>query len=282
MHTSVFLEEAVASLNIQKKGTYIDATYGKGGHSRLIVEKGGQVLAIEWDPTQIPQTPPKGIQIAKGNYADIAFIAEQYKFVPVDGILFDFGLSMNQLEEGNKGLSYRKLDEPLDMRISNEGITAAEILNEYSEQELANAFMKFSEEIKSNDIAKQIVMFRRRKQFETVQDLVSAIDKGLKEVSSVREYAEKVYARIFQALRIIVNEEFNNINKGLEDGLNILKPGGRIVTITFHSLEDRIVKLFARQHKHEVLEEKIDVEQSRKLRSFERSATLRIIEKKLT
>ncbi len=282
MHTSVFLEEAIASLNIQKNGTYIDATYGKGGHSHLIKEKGGKVLAIEWDPSQIPQTPQKGIEIAKGNYADIAFIAEQYKFVPADGILFDFGLSMDQLKEGKKGLSFKNGNEPLDMRISNEGRTAAEVLNEFSEQELADSFMKFSEEIKSNDIAKQIAIFRRRKPFETVQDLLSAIDKGLKDVSSVREYAEKVYARIFQALRIIVNEEFNNINKGLEDGLSILKPGGRIVTITFHSLEDRIVKLFARQHKHEVIEEKVDVEQVRKLRSFERSATLRIIEKKLT
>lgn len=279
MHTSVFLEEAIASLNIQKKGKYIDATYGKGGHSRAIVEAGGQVLAIEWDPSQIPQTKQKGIEIAKGNFADIQFIAQEYNFSPVDGILFDFGLSMNQLEDGKKGLSFRKLEDPLDMRISNEGTTAAEILNTYSEQELIDSLMKFSEEIKTKDIVKQIIIARRRNKFETVEDLVSAIDKALKDLSNNKEFAQKVYARIFQALRIMVNEEFNNINKGLEDGLRILKPGGRIVTITFHSLEDRIVKLFARQHKAEVIEEKIDVEKSRKLRSFERSATLRILEK---
>ncbi|HRN70617.1 MAG TPA: 16S rRNA (cytosine(1402)-N(4))-methyltransferase RsmH [Candidatus Woesebacteria bacterium] len=282
MHTSVFLEEAIASLNIQKKGKYIDATYGKGGHSRAIVEKGGDVLAIEWDPSQIPSTKQTGIEIAKGNFANIQFIAQEYKFIPVDGILFDFGLSMDQLEEGKKGLSFRKLEEPLDMRISNEGITAAEIINEYAEHELADAFMKFSEEIKSAAIAKQIGILRRKKPLQKVQDLNNAIDKALKELSKNREFTEKVYARIYQALRIMVNEEFNNINKGLEDGLSILSPGGRIVTITFHSLEDRIVKLFARQHKAEVIEEKIDVEKARKLRSFERSATLRILEKKLT
>lgn len=282
MHTSVFLDEAIASLNITKNGKYIDATYGKGGHAREIVAKGGHVLAIEWDPTQIPLEKQKGIEIARGNYADMEFIAEEYSFIPTDGILFDFGLSMNQLEEGKRGLSYRKLDEPLDMRISNEGKTAMEILNEYSEVELADLFMKFSEEIKSKDIAKQIVIGRRKKEIKTVEDLRNVIDKALKNVSKSRELAEKVYARIFQALRIIVNEEFNNINKALEGALKIVKPGGRIVIITFHSLEDRIVKLFARQHKHEVIEEKVDVEKVRQLRSFERSAILRIIEKKIS
>lgn len=282
MHTTVFLEEAVASLNIKKGGKYIDATYGKGGHARGIVEKGGTVLAIEWDPSQIPQGKQKGIEIARGNYADMEFIAGQYNFIPADGILFDFGLSMDQLEEGKKGLSYKKLEEPLDMRISNTGKTAQEILNEYSEAELTDAFMKYSEEIKSHDIAKQIVISRRRKPLETVQDLVSVIDKALKELSRNREFIQKVYARIFQALRIVVNEEFNNISNGLEAALKIVRPGGRIVVITFHSLEDRIVKLFARQHKHEVVEEKVDVEQVRDLRSFERSAILRIIEKNVS
>lgn len=282
MHTSVFLEEAVSALQIKKNGKYIDSTYGKGGHARNIVSKGGKVLAIEWDPAQIPAEKLKGIEVAKGNFADMQFIAEEYGFIPADGILFDFGLSMNQLEEGKKGLSFRKQDEPLDMRISNTGITAQEILNEYSEEELTEAFMKYSEEIKSADIAKQIVMQRRRKPLETVEDLLTAIDKGLKKLSSSRSFANKVYARIFQALRIIVNQEFTNIDRGLEAALNIIKPGGRIVTITFHSLEDRIVKLFIRQHKQEVQEETLAVERLRKLRSFERSATLRIIEKKLS
>jgi len=280
MHTSVFLDEAISSLNIQKNGKYIDSTYGKGGHSRKIVEKGGTVLAIEWDPIQIPTEKQKHIEIAKGNFADIDFIARQYSFVPADGVLFDFGLSMDQLNEGNKGLSYRKLDEKLDMRISNEGATAAEILQTYSEEELADAFMKYSEEIKSNDIAKQIVIQRKRKEIETVGDLLAVIDRAIKGLKDSKEYAAKVYSRIFQALRIIVNEEFNNITKGLEGALAITKPGGRIVTITFHSLEDRIVKLFARQHKTEVTEEKVDVGRTRSLRSFERSAVLRIIEKK--
>ncbi len=280
MHTSVFLEEAIEALLVKKNGKYIDGTYGKGGHSKRIVEKGGKVLAIEWDPAQIPTEKLKNIEIAKGNFADMEFIANEYGFIPADGILFDFGLSMDQLEEGKKGLSFRKLDEPLDMRISNTGKTAREILNEFSEHELSDAFMKFSEEIKSKDIAKQIVIIRRKKPFETVQDLVSAIDKALKDLSKNRVFAEKVYARIFQALRIMVNEEFSNIDRGLAAALKILKPGGRIVAITFHSLEDRIVKMFARQHKNEVIEEKVDVEKVRTLRSFERSATLRIIEKK--
>ncbi len=279
MHTSVFLEEAVQALQIKENGTYIDGTYGNGGHSRKIAEQGGKVLAIEWDPAQIPAEKQTGIEVAKGNFADMEFIAGEYGFIPADGILFDFGLSMNQLEEGKKGLSFRKRDEPLDMRISNTGITAMEILNEYSQEELSESFMKYSEEIKSTDIAKQITIQRRRKKLETVEDLVTAIDKALKQLSSSRSFAEKVYARIFQALRIMVNQEFANIDRGLAAALKIIKPGGRMVTITFHSLEDRIVKLFIRQHKSEVTAETVQVEKVRKLRSFERSATLRIIEK---
>ena len=280
MHTSVFLDEAVEALQVAQKGLYIDATYGKGGHSRKIASMGGKVLAIEWDPVQIPNEKQKNIDIAKGNYADIAFIAKQYGFAPVDGVLFDFGLSMDQLNEGKKGLSYRKLDEVLDMRISNVGITAQEVLEQYSEEELRDAFMKYSEEIKSEDIAKQIVIQRRKKPIVRVGDLLSVIDRAIKGLKDSREYAQKVYSRIFQALRIIVNEEFININKGLEGALQLLKPGGRIVTITFHSLEDRMVKLFAREHKTEVTEEKVDVGRIRGLRSFERSAMLRIIEKR--
>lgn len=279
MHTSVFLEEAIEALNVHNDGRYIDATYGVGGHSREITKRGGLVLAIDLDEKHISHGSTRALQLVQGNYADIEHIANMNTFTAVDGVLFDLGLSMDQLATGGKGLSFKNLSEPLDMRISFADFTASDILNEYSEEELNELFMKYSEEIHSKEIARAITLERRNKRIDTVEDLVSVISKVL-EKKKAKHAFEGTAARIFQALRILVNNEFNNITKGLHGSLQIVKPGGRIVVITFHSLEDRIVKMFIRSHKTEVTDEKINVAKKRELRSFERSATLRVIIKK--
>lgn len=279
MHTSVFLGEAVEALNVVPDGKYIDATYGVGGHARETTRRGGIVLAIDLDEKHISPETSRTLQLVHGNYADIEHIAKMNSFLPVDGVLFDLGLSMDQLASGGKGLSFKNLSEPLDMRIGFADVTAADILNEYSEEVLSELFMKYSEEIYSKEIAQAVIADRRNNRIERVEDLVSIISKVL-EKKKAKHAFEGTSARIFQALRIVVNNEFNNINKALYGALQIVKPGGRIVVITFHSLEDRIVKMFIRNHKKEVSDEKINVAKKRELRSFERSATLRIIIKK--
>ncbi len=279
MHTSVFLEEAIQALDVQNDGKYIDATYGVGGHTREITRRGGLVLAIDLDEKHILHGSTGTMQLVQGNYADIEHIAKMNAFIPVDGVLFDLGLSMDQLATGGKGLSFKNLSEPLDMRISFAEVTAADILNEYSEEVLNELFMKYSEEIHSKEIARAITVERTKKPIQTVEDLVTVIAKVL-EKKKAKHAFEGTAARIFQALRILVNNEFINISKGLEGSLQIVKPGGRIVVITFHSLEDRIVKMFIRSHKTQVTDEKVNVAKKRELRSFERSATLRIIIKK--
>lgn len=279
MHTSVFLEEAIEALNVQKDGKYIDATYGLGGHAREIMHKGGHVLGIDWDQSHISSGSEGKLQLVHGNYSDIEAIAKMNSYIAVDGVLFDLGLSMDQLATGGKGFSYKNLSEPLDMRISFADFTAADILNGYSEVELNELLMKYSEEIYSKDLARAIIVRRSKQKIERVDDLVSIISRVLEKKKKKQDF-ERTSARVFQALRILVNNEFNNITKGLQGALDVVKPGGRIVVITFHSLEDRIVKMFIRAHKKQVEDEKINVAKKRQLRSFERSATLRIIYKK--
>lgn len=272
MHTSVFLEEAVDALNVQKGKKYIDATFGEGGHSRLIQSKGGIVLGIDADKVQA--TKEEELTVVHGNYGNIREIAEGHDFVPSAGVLFDFGLSMVQLRTGGKGLSYRNDNEELDMRLGDSGIPAHEYLNTASFEELSELITKYSEDLSSERIARRIVIFRSKKPIETVGDLKSIINEATRMQGIARE---KTYARIFQAVRIIVNEELTQIKQGLEGAYEILESGGRIVIISFHSIEDRIVKAFVRSKG--LKPKKISVHKNRKLQTFERSATLRIIEK---
>lgn len=272
MHTSVFLEEAVSALDVHEGKKYIDATFGEGGHSRLIQSKGGIVLGIDADTVQA--TKEKEIKVINGNYGDIRKIAEENDFVPVSGILFDFGLSMVQLKTGGKGLSYKNNEEPLDMRLGNDGHTAAEYLNQALPEQLVEDITKYSEDLMSNRIAHRIVRYRSEKQIETVEDLRKVID----DATGLHGRAlEKTYARVFQAIRIIVNDEIRQIQQGLEGAYEILEPGGKIVIISFHSIEDRVVKAFVRSKG--LKKERIPVQKNRKLQTFERSATLRVIEK---
>jgi len=208
-----------------------------------------------------------GINLIHGNFKDIEKIAKENNFYPVDGILFDLGLSMRQLNESGKGFSYKKLTEGLDMRLDGEGVTAGEIINSYSKDQLYEIFSKYSEELDSWPIAQSIIDARRVKKIMTVGDLILAINKVIKD--------EKVYSRIFQALRIETNDELESLKKGLSGAINILKKDGQVAIITFHSLEDRIVKKFVRENNLRQVNKKV-VKGSRMLR-FERSAKLRII-----
>ena len=271
MHNSVFLKEAVDALSVKKEGKYRDETYGVGGHTAEIMRQGGRVLAIDLDPSvSSGQSATK--HIVQGNFSDIKEIAEKDKWFPVRGIIFDLGLSMEQLGKSKKGFSYRNDEDALDMRLSGKGITASEVLNTYSEEELEELIAKYSEEIMSLKIVRKIVAIRKNHPIVTVLDLKKVIE------SVISRSSYDVYARIFQALRIIVNDEINNLRKGLTEAFEIIGKGGKIVVITFHSIEDREVKRIVATLKN-VLETRIDVKRQRALAPYEKSARLRIIQK---
>ena len=214
MHTPVLLEQVIKALDIRKGGLYIDATFGEGGYSKAILDKGGKVLGIDLDPEQIINNhPPAGgsninLKLVEGNFADIEKIAKKNNFYPVDGIVFDLGLSMRQINHSGRGFSFKKLSEPLDMRMSTDTeMTANYLLNRLSEPQLYEIFAKNSEEINSQKIAHEIILKRQFKKLEIVGDLINCIDKA------VGEHDNNAYRRIFQALRIQVNDEFNNLKK---------------------------------------------------------------------
>ncbi|HLC94190.1 MAG TPA: 16S rRNA (cytosine(1402)-N(4))-methyltransferase RsmH [Patescibacteria group bacterium] len=289
MHTPVLLHEAIDGLAIRRGGKYIDATFGEGGHSREILMRGGYVLGIEWNETQYQKSRLAGrrakinyqkeiletekLQLVCGNFADIEKIARENNFFPSEGVLFDLGLSMTQIDEAGRGFSYKKRQEPLDMRMNMSlKETAADMVNRSSPQTLYEIFAKNAEEINSLAIAHAFDRARRVKKIETVGD---ALDVLYSPDLSLRGKREGMVRRIFQALRIAVNHEFENLRKGLEGAFHIVTKG-RIVIITFHQGEERIVKQFARNHNISFLTKKPI---KGKVGTFERSAKLRIIEK---
>lgn len=283
MHTPVLLEEAVEALQITPRGRYIDATAGEGGHLRKMLELGGKVLALDWDSNQIKnlelRIKSENITFAVGNFANIADIAKKNNFYPVDGVLFDLGLSMYQLSSGERGFSFKNLDEPLDMRVSTRTQSrASDVINILGEQELYDLLSKTSEEPLSGPIAQAIVRERVQHRINTVGDLLNAIDTALRQKNIINDFEKvKIYTRIFQGLRIIVNSEFDNLKKGLKQSLDVTRECGRIAIITFHSLEDRIVKQFIRQNNLKTVSKKVVA--GDRTKKFERSAKLRVIEK---
>lgn len=275
MHTSVLLEQVIEALDIEKDGLYVDATFGEGGYSRAIIDKGGKVLGIDWDKDQI-QNPKSEIQkfknlhLVEGNFGDIEKIAKENNFFPVDGVVFDLGLSMRQISQSGRGFSFKKSNEPLDMRMSLKSETKVrDLVNHLSESELYEVFAKNSEEINSQVIAREIVIRRQFRKLETVDDLTDSIDKA------TGEQNKNVYKRIFQALRIEVNQEFDNLKKGLIGASKLINEKGKIVVVTFHSLEDRIVKNFSKTEGIKLLNKKPIM--NKRGRSFEKSAKLRIL-----
>lgn len=276
MHTTVLLQEVIKNLGEVKNRLLIDATFGEGGHSNEILKRKGRVLAIEWDKSQYEKGIKKydvyiksgALKLINDNFSHIKEIAKENNFFPVDGVLFDLGLSMTQLQQSNRGFSYRNLDEPLDMRISLDlKVKAADLINSLDKNQLYEILAKYSEEINSLRLVEAIVIARKVKKIEKVEDLVEIINK-------VVGAKETVYARVFQAFRIAVNNELENLKKGLEGALSILSETGKILVISFHSVEDRLVKNFIKNNGLKLLTEKVI--KSKKNLKFERSAILRI------
>ncbi len=269
MHTPALLKEAIDSLNVVAGQKYIDATYGEGGYSQEILRRGGKALAIEWDKDQISniQTQNPNLQVVQGNFADIERIARENDYFPASGVIFDLGLSMRQIQSSGRGFSYKKPEEPLDMRIDGNAqttTTAADLIAVKTADELYEVLAKNSEEIKSKVIAEEI---KRRKRLETVGELIEAIDRA------VGFKSQTVYARIFQALRMEVNHELENLEKGLTGASRVVATGGQIVVVSFHSLEDRIVKNFGKKYRLKGTKPY----SGRRGKSFERSAKIRTI-----
>jgi len=272
MHTPVLLDQVIEALEVKKNGQYIDATFGEGGYSQAIINMGGKVLAIDLDQAQVSDNPLSmdNLKLVEGNFGNIEKIAKENNFFPVDGVVFDLGLSMKQISQSGRGFSFKKLNEPLDMRMSlKTEMTAKYLLNHLSEAELFEVFAKNSEEINSQKIARQVIIMRQFRKLETVNNLTDCIDKA------VGEQDNNAYKRIFQALRIQVNEEFENLKNGLSGATKIIKDDGKIAVVTFHSLEDRIVKNFSKSQGLKLSNKKPIM--NRRGRTFEKSAKLRLI-----
>jgi 16S rRNA (cytosine1402-N4)-methyltransferase len=276
MHRPVLLKSAIDGLNIRPGGKYIDATFGEGGHAKEIIKRGGKVLGIDIDQCQMSNVKCQNkiiknnsLRLVNGNFKYIEKIAKTNDFFPIDGVLFDLGLSMSQIMESERGFSYQRPNELLDMRLDiGQELTAEKIINNFSLNELYEILATFSEELNSRSIARAIIGARQLKKIERVGDLLTIIDRA------VGKKDRKVYARVFQGLRIAVNSELENLKKGLAGTLKILKKEGRIVVISFHSLEDRLVKQFIRQNHLKEIDKNFS---GRQRLSFERSAKLRVI-----
>lgn len=246
-HIPVLLRETIEALKVYRGGRYIDCTVGGGGHAQAILEKGGQLLGIDADPKAIEIArmklkPYEEAVLMKGNFSHLADICTSLNLRSVDGILFDLGMSSFQLESSNRGFSFQK-DEPLDMRFSpDQTLDAAHIVNIFSEYKLAQIISKYGEERRSKLIARCIV---RNRPIETSKHLAMVIEKAVGRSGRIHPAT-----KTFQALRIAVNNELENLGAGLDQAINLLGCGGRLVAISFHSLEDRLTKdTFNRQSK---------------------------------
>lgn len=243
VHKSVLFDEALKSLELDGSKTVLDGTAGGGGHSRAIAKIAKKLIAVDQDPDAIAVLNERlsefdNVTIVQNNFANIKEILRELNIDGVDGILLDLGVSSFQLDNGDRGFSYHK-DAVLDMRMSKQGLSAKDVVNTYSEQELADILWRYGEERFSRRIAKNIVEAREKKPIVTTGDLVDII-KASYPKSKMRD--SHPARKTFQAIRIEVNGELDKLDKTLDDALDCLNPGGRISIITFHSLEDRMVK----------------------------------------
>lgn len=246
-HEPVMLREAIDALDLRPGGRYVDATVGLGGHAEAILEAvspDGRLLGIDRDAQalavagqRLARFGEEAAVLVEGNFEDIAEICERHGFAPVDGVLFDLGVSSLQLDAPGRGFSFQR-DEPLDMRMGADAEeSAADILNTYDEQRLAALIWRYGEERRSRAIARAIV---RRRPLHTTGELVNAIEQA---VGRGRERQIHPATLTFQALRIAVNHELDSLEDSLEGARGLLAGvGSRLVVISFHSLEDRIVK----------------------------------------
>lgn len=249
-HIPVLLKEVIASLNIRSDGTYLDLTLGRGGHSEEILKRlssKGLLIGVDQDETAIKESEErlsklegKNFKIVRDNFVNVKTILEELNISQVDGILMDLGVSSPQFDVIERGFTYR-YDAPLDMRMDQRNkLTAKDIVNKYSLNELTKIFQDYGDEKYAYSIAKNIVKYRENKEIETTFELVDIIKKSKpsKELKKVGHPAKQV----FQALRIAVNDELNVLKETLAVVTSLLAPKGRLAVITFHSGEDKIVK----------------------------------------
>jgi 16S rRNA (cytosine1402-N4)-methyltransferase len=244
-HIPVLLGETVEGLAVKAGGRYVDCTLGAGGHARVVLERsqpGGQLLGIEADPTAVNTAAENlsrfgsAVLIVNDNFSNLKSICEANDFTPVNGILFDLGMSSMQLSPGGRGFSFQ-YDAPLDMRFNpGQGLSAADIINSYEESRLANLIYEFGEEERSRQVARAIL---RARPLATTGELARVIEKVMPGYHRIHPAT-----RTFQALRIAVNDELTRLSSALNQATDILGHGGRLVIISYHSLEDRIVKNF--------------------------------------
>jgi len=248
-HEPVLLEESISALQIQRGGRYIDCTVNGGGHAAAILEEsspGGQLLGIDADPEAIRIAKQRfksygnSVILVNENFRYLESICNRHGFRPVHGIIFDLGMSSLQLEASGRGFSFQQ-DSPLDMRFSpRQSLTAADIVNTYPEAELARLLERYGEEYRGKQIARRIV---ERRPIRSTLELSKVVEKA----AGGRRGRIHPATKTFQALRIVVNEELESLQLALEQALNLLGSGGRVVVISFHSLEDRVVKEFLRR-----------------------------------
>ena len=246
-HIPVLLQECIDGLNIKKNGIYVDGTLGGAGHSSKIVERlsaKGTLIGIDRDVEALKSASEKlkdfnNVRYVHGNHDNIKNILEDLEVELVDGILLDLGVSSYQLDEASRGFSYMQ-DAPLDMRMDKTSeLTADYIVNNYSEEKLANIIYEYGEEKFSRNIARKICEYRNNKKIETTKELTEIIEKAIPGFAKKEGHPAK---RTFQAIRIEVNDEIKPLYNTVKNCIEVLKPGGRLCIITFHSLEDRAVK----------------------------------------
>ncbi len=243
-HRPVLFEETLAALAVNPEGVYVDGTAGGGGHSHAIASRlqGGRLIALDQDPDAIRQASVRlqGLPatVVRSNFRYMDRVLRDLNITGVDGILLDIGVSSHQLDEPTRGFSYHA-DAPLDMRMSQEGTTAADLLRDLSEQELADIFFRFGEEKFSRAIARAIVRRRETQPLEMTEELAELVKAAVPAAARRDGHPAR---RVFQALRIAVNAELDCLSEALDIAFTQLKVGGRLAVITFHSLEDRIVK----------------------------------------
>jgi 16S rRNA (cytosine1402-N4)-methyltransferase len=246
MHQPVLLEKVIKFLDPRPGENLVDCTVGEAGHTRAILEKiqpKGKVLGIDIDPVSLKRIQlQEGLILVQGNFKDLKKIIQENHFKLIKGILFDLGLSSWQIEESGRGFTFKK-DEPLIMILNGKQVvTAQEIINTWPEESLVDIFKKYGEEKYARKIVRGIVNQRRITPIKTTFQLREIIEKVTPFSGARRGRINRVLARIFQALRIVINDDLENLKQGLNQAIEIIVPRGRIVVISFHSLEDRIVK----------------------------------------
>ncbi len=245
-HAPVLLDEVIEALAPRAGDVIIDATFGAGGYTRAILATGATVIGLDRDPTVQPHADavandyPGRFQLIRTAFSGLADAFAQSGAAKLDGVVFDIGVSSMQLDQAERGFSFMR-DGPLDMRMSDEGETAADIVNTWDHGPMAHIFKLYGDERQSGRVATAILRRRVEKPFERTLDLAAVVEKAL---GGRRGAAIHPATRVFQALRIAVNDELGELRAGLEAAEATLAPGGRLVVVTFHSLEDRIVKAF--------------------------------------